>query len=110
MDELARSGESFAFETTLAGRNFARRIVRWREQDYEVDVTYLCLRSADAAVDRVAQRVSKGGHHVPEEVIRRRFETGRRNFDEVYRPIVSFWALVDNTGADPLALSWGVNP
>jgi predicted ABC-type ATPase len=54
-------GESFAFETTLAGRNFARAIVQWRSAGYHMSLIFLSLPSADLAVQRVAQRVRQGG-------------------------------------------------
>ena len=53
------------------------------------------------AITRVAQRVLEGGHDVPETVIRRRFEAGLRNFEQVYRGLVDGWALYDNSGEEP---------
>ena len=94
-------GESFAFETTLSGRNYARRIPRWREQGYRVKLFFLQLPTPAVAIARVAQRVREGGHDVPEEVIRRRYDAGRRNFEQVYRGLVDGWALYDNAGVEP---------
>lgn len=94
-------GESFAFETTLSGRNYARHIPRWREQGYRVKLFFLQLLTPEMALARVAQRVREGGHDVPEEVIRRRFDAGRRNFEQVYRGLVDGWALYDNAGVEP---------
>ena len=79
------AGESFAFETTLSGRNYARLIPQWRAAGYHVKLIFLCLPTADLAVARVAARVTQGGHSVPEEVIRRRFDAGLRNFESLYR-------------------------
>ena len=106
----ARAGESFAFETTLAGRNYARAIPRWRAARYHVKLVFLALPSADLAVARVAARVAQGGHDVPEEVVRRRFHVGLRNFEELYRPLVSSWVLYDNAGPMHVLLSSGDNP
>ena len=78
--EAAARGESFALETTLADRTFARSIPEWRALGYRVTVWFLSLPSAEAAVLRVAERVAQGGHSVPEAVIRRRFREGWRNF------------------------------
>ena len=78
-------GESFAFETTLSGLGYLRHIDQWHAQGYRVDLYFLALPSAEAAVARVAERVSQGGHDIPEPVIRRRFVTGRRNFDQHYK-------------------------
>ena len=68
MVEAARKGESFAFETTLAGRNYARHISAWRRQGYVVKLHFLALPSAEVAIARVAERVRQGGHDVPEDV------------------------------------------
>jgi len=105
-----REGESFAFETTLAGRNYARRIREWRAAGYHVKLIYLSLTTAELAVARVAARVAKGGHDVPADVIRRRFETGGRNFETTYKGLVNSWVLCDNSGPRPRFLESGDNP
>jgi predicted ABC-type ATPase len=102
-----RAGESFAFETTLAGRNYAQMIPRWRKAGYHVKLIFLGLASADLAVARVAARVAQGGHDVPEAVVRRRFELGLRNFHALYRDLVDSWIWHDNTGPTPVILAPG---
>ena len=102
-------GESFAFETTLSGLGYLRHIDQWHAQGYRVDLYFFALPSAEAAVARVAERVSQGGHDIPEPVIRRRFVTGRRNFDQHYKTKVDTWALYDNAGTTPVLLEWGEN-
>ena len=79
MDDLAERRQIFAFETTLAARSYARRIADWRGQGYCFQLYYFWLPSADLAVQRVADRVQQGGHHVPEETIRRRYRHSFRN-------------------------------
>ena len=101
----ARKGDSFAFETTLSGRSYARWIPHWQEQGYRVKLFFLQLPTVEAAVERVAQRVAEGGHDVPEAVIRRRFRAGWRNFEMVYRDLVDEWALYDNSGQAPELLA-----
>jgi len=96
-----QTGESFAFETTLAGRNYARLIPHWRAAGYHVKLIFLSLPTADIAVARVAARVAQGGHNIPEEVIRRRFDAGLRNFEVLYRKLVDTWALYDNSESVP---------
>lgn len=104
-----RAGESFAFETTLSGRNYVRLIPRWREAGYHVKLVFLALPTADIAVARVKARVAQGGHDVPEEVIRRRFDAGRRNFENLYRKLADTWALYDNSGSMPIPVAAGDN-
>ena len=101
MEEHSRRGRSFAFETTLSGRCHARRISRWQERGYKVKLFFLRLPTPEAAVARVAQRVTEGGHGVPEPVIRRRFDAGWRNFEQIYRDLVDAWAVYDNSGDVP---------
>ena len=74
-------GESFAFETTLSGRGYAKLIPHWRAQGYRVTVLFLRLPTPEAAIARVRQRVMEGGHDVRETVIRRRFCAGRHNWE-----------------------------
>ena len=108
--ELEQRGESFAFETTLSGLIYARRIRRWREAGYHVTLIFLSLPNPQMAIDRVAERVRQGGHDVPSDVIRRRFATGMRNFEHLYRDAVDAWAMYDNAGDEPVLTNWGEKP
>jgi predicted ABC-type ATPase len=107
MDERVRRRRSFAFETTLSGHAYVRRISSWLLLGYHVKLIFLSLPSVDMAVARVAARVAQGGHNVPEVVIRRRFKSGLRNFALVYKGLVDAWALYDNSGSIPKLLDWG---
>ena len=98
--------KSFAFETTLSGRGYLRHIRRWQAGGYRVELIFLRLATADEAVARVAQRVRQGGHHIPEAVIRRRFEAGLENLTHHYAPAVDVWALYDNSGDIAQLLNW----
>ena len=102
--------ESFAFETTLSGRAYARQIPQWRQLGYHVELFFLSLPSADVAVQRVAERVRQGGHDIPEATIRRRFDSGARLFSDVYQPLVDQWVLYDNSGDEPLLMDWSGKP
>ena len=105
-----RAGESFAFETTLSGRRYARLIPRWRSAGYHIKLIFLSLPSSDLAVARISARVVQGGHDVPEQVIRRRFDAGLRNFEDVYRGLVNSWALYENSERTPRLIASGDNP
>lgn len=102
-------GESFAIETTLSGRTYARRIWKWRRIGYQVQLIFLQLHSVELAIHRVAIRVSQGGHNIPEDVIRRRFDAGRRNLTEIYTPFVDSWAQYDNSDIEPMLILSGEN-
>jgi len=110
--EIARKvgrRESFAFETTLSGLNYTRHIPLWQQSGYHVKLIFLSLPSADLAVARVKGRAAQGGHDVPPETVRRRFDTGLRNFRAIYCKIVDNWELYDNAGPSPRLIDEGTN-
>lgn len=101
--DLAEQKVDFAFETTLASRTYATWIADLRDKGYEFHLIYLWLNSADLAVQRVRERVRRGGHDVPEEVIRRRYAKGAWNFFRLYRELADTWGIYDNSNSDRLA-------
>jgi predicted ABC-type ATPase len=94
-EHVAR-GESFAFETTLSGLTYTQMIPAWRASGYVVKLIFLSLVEVEIAIERVAARVTQGGHNIPEDVIRRRFAQGIKNFDR-YKSLVHSWQLYDNS-------------
>ncbi len=99
--EKIKKRNSFAFETTLAGLSYARHIPKWRKRGYTVEIVFLRLPSARLAVARVKNRVSEGGHYIPQAVVRRRFAAGLNNFHRIYCDLVDAWMLYDNSGPTP---------
>jgi predicted ABC-type ATPase len=95
--ELLRRNESFSIETTLATRSYFRLIKQAHRQGYDVTLLYFWLRTPEQAIERVAERVSKGGHNIPSDVIRRRYQEGLDNLFHIYMPIVDTWVLVNNS-------------
>lgn len=97
INELLRIEESFSIETTLATRSYTRLVSRAQRQGYKVSLIYFWLSSPELAMERVAQRVSNGGHNIPKEVIQRRYLAGIRNLFNIYMPCVDYWLLADNS-------------
>src|SRR5206468_184298 len=91
LEELAAQRQDFAFETTLSARSYARLLRRLQADGYHVTVIYVWLHSADLAVQRVAARVRRGGHNIPKETIRRRYDRGLANFMDLYRALADDW-------------------
>lgn len=106
INEHFQQRKNFAFETTLAGRTYARMIPGWQKAGYSVKLFFLALPSPEIAMARVAERVRQGGHDVPEKTIRRRFTSGQINFSSLYRGLVDAWALYDNAGDEPQLIDW----
>lgn len=97
LHELANQKRTFAFETTLATKFYAKWISELRNNGYRFQLVFLWLRSPDLAVRRVRERVRAGGHAVPEIVIRRRYVAGLQNFWRLYQPLADAWAVYDNS-------------
>jgi len=102
IDECVGKNESFAFETTLSGKGYERKIKRWKSQGYEIIIYYLKLPSVDIAIERVKLRVAQGGHNVPEQDIKRRFDRSWINFEKIYKPLAHSWIVFDTSGKVPV--------
>lgn len=94
---LSDSGTDFAFETTLAARNFARFLINCKIKGYTINLIYFWLQSPELAIERVQRRVESGGHSIPEDVIRRRYDRGRRNLTSLYLPLCDSWMVYNNS-------------
>jgi predicted ABC-type ATPase len=95
---LLESGENFAFETTLSTRSYVQFIDRAKEMDYQVTCLFFWLNSEELAISRVKTRVIEGGHHIPEDVIRRRYKSGLKNFFNLFLNKVDNWLFINNSG------------
>jgi predicted ABC-type ATPase len=105
LNESSEAGESFAFETTLSGKHYLRRIQIWQDQGYIVKLWFISLSSPELAISRVAERVSQGGHHIPEDVIRRRFAAGFKNLPK-YQKAVNSFVVFDGDKTPPEQSDW----
>ena len=72
-------GESFAVETTLAGRHYLRMMVDARIRGFEVVLVYIGTENAEINLARIRNRVLAGGHDVPESDVRRRYQRSFTN-------------------------------
>ena len=97
---------SFAFETTLSGRSNLSLIEKLEKSGYKVHIFFLAVSTVDVALSRIKARVLKGGHGVPEAVVRRRFDRSFRNFFVEYRELADSWYLFDNTSTKPATLAF----
>jgi len=107
IDELMEAGKDFAFETTLATRHYVQLIARAKQKGYEITLLYFWLHSPEQARLRVAERVAKGGHHIEDEVVERRYFRGISNFFKLYSKTCDNWSLFDNTEGEPNLIAEG---
>jgi len=95
---LITKEQDFAFETTLATKSYKNFVADAQANGYSVTLIFFYLSSQDLAVKRVETRVKEGGHDIPENVIRRRYENGLKNFFNSYSSIVDEWMFIENSG------------
>ena len=108
LHELAEQRKTFAFETTLAAKHYGGWIKKLGDNGYALQLMFLWLQSPELAVQRVRERVNAGGHDVPEQVIRRRYVAGLRNFSKLYQPLANTWAVYDNSDSpSPIMIAQG---
>ncbi len=98
INKLVEYRENFAFETTLSTRSYVQFIAKAKSLGYQVTCLFFWLNSEELAISRVKTRVEEGGHNIPEEVIRRRYRSGLRNFFNLFLPKFDNWLLVNNSG------------
>lgn len=109
INKSINSGSSFAFETTLSGLSYQRKIEKWKVMGYQIILYYFSLPSVEMAIKRVELRVKQGGHNIPEQVIRRRFDRSKKNFEQVYKDIVDLWIVFDTSGFNPIIIKSSEN-
>lgn len=94
---LLKRYQDFAVETTLATRTLLKTVRMAQDAGYTVTLLYFWLKSPELAVERVHARVEAGGHNIPEETIRRRYQVGIDYFFHYYAPVCERWILADNS-------------
>ncbi len=105
--DLIETGVDFAFETTLATKSYVSYISNAKKKGYIITLVYLWLPSPQHAIDRVAERVKKGGHNIPDDVVYRRYYRGIKNLLDLYIPICDNWHIADNFGDVPEFIAEG---
>ncbi len=104
--ETAKRKVDFGFETTLSGRSYVNLFNEFIRQGYAVHLVFLWLPNIDISIKRIAERVKRGGHHIPEQVARRRFARGVENLFKLYDSMLSGWVIFDNSAAEPAMLAY----
>jgi predicted ABC-type ATPase len=77
-----------------------------KDRGYSIHLFYLWIHSIDIALERIAARVRMGGHNVPEDIVRRRYQKGLSNFSELYRQLTDFWAIYDDSTDTPYLIAY----
>jgi predicted ABC-type ATPase len=107
IEQLMAHGVDFAIETTLSTRSYVQTIRRAQKMGYVVSLYYFWIPSAEVSKERVAMRVSRGGHNIPTDVIERRYGRSMFNLANLYMPVCEHFAVFNNAGIIPEMVATG---
>jgi predicted ABC-type ATPase len=107
LDRLTKLSADFAWESTLSGLTYAKRIQQMKQLGYHVEIIYLQLASPKLALRRIAGRVRQGGHNVKKADVLRRFLRSWLNFQTTYRPLADAWTVYENSTRPPTLIESG---
>ena len=97
IEYLLVKDESFSIETTLATKSYINLVRRAQVKGYTVRLLFFWLNSPELALQRIAERVAKGGHNIPEPIVRRRYVAGICNLFRLFMSEVDSWEIYDNS-------------
>ena len=101
LEQAITSGHDYRFETTLGGRTIAQLLEQAARSGHRLHLWFCGLASADLHLRRVRNRVAHGGHDIPEEKIRERWNLSRENLIRLL-PLIDHLRVYDNSAdADP---------
>jgi len=103
--EFTESGVDFAFESTLAGKLYVNLFKELKAKGYKLHLFFLWIPDSQLAIARIKDRVAEGGHHVPTEDVKRRFDRSISNFFKMYRPLLDSWMFFNNAGIKPALIA-----
>lgn len=107
IETLLKSNKNFAFETTLSTKTYKQKLLQAKKNGFKVKLLFFWLPTIEMAINRVAIRVSEGGHHIPSEIIERRYSRGIENLFKIYIPLCDDWAVFDNSNEKPELIAEG---
>lgn len=106
IQEFAHENKTFAFETTLSGKTYVHVLKSLKKKGYLINLYFLWLPNVEIALKRIKERTLRGGHHIPEKDVRRRFKQGLFNFFKLYEPLLNFWSIIDNYEVPPKTIAF----
>ncbi len=107
IEDLLERDETFAIETTLATKSYINLVRRAQTKGYTVRLLFFWLNSPELALLRIAERVAKGGHNIPEPIVRRRYVAGINNLFRLFMNEVDYWTIYDNSEYPAIQIATG---
>lgn len=102
--DCIEKGLSFNQETTLTGNSIIKLVDQVKEKGYKVHLFYVGVNSPEIAKERIAGRVKKGGHDIPNETVEKRYYESIDNL-KIILPKVDLAEIYDNSKFYTLAIT-----
>ena len=109
IEHLITTTTDFAIETTLSTKSYVQTIKKCKEKGYRVVLIYFWLESTELAITRIKERVKRGGHYLPDEVVKRRYKRGLHNLFSLFMPLCDYWFVFDNSEKKPILITEGTD-
>ncbi|MBI5403173.1 MAG: zeta toxin family protein [Ignavibacteriae bacterium] len=107
INELKNLNVDFAIETTLTTLSYKNLILDCKKTGYEITIVFFWLKELSIAINRINDRVKKGGHFVDTEIVKRRYLKGIKNLFDIFIPISDNWFVYDNSDKYPVLVASG---
>jgi predicted ABC-type ATPase len=108
INDLKKIKIDFAIETTLSSRNYISKIKEFQKENYEVILIYFWLNTPLLAIERIKERVKKGGHFIADEIVTRRYYRGIKNLLQYFIPFCDYWLVFDNSSQNAVMVAEGI--
>lgn len=99
-------GLDFNFETTLGGNSIPSALLEASNAGHRVQMVYVGLDSAERHIARVKARVARGGHDIPEEKIRERYDASRLNLVRLMNKLDELTVFDNSAEGNPESGEW----
>ncbi|MDR3049412.1 MAG: zeta toxin family protein [Elusimicrobiota bacterium] len=103
--QLFADRKNIAIESTLSGKFLLKVIERAKKKGYEIILLFIYVDSPKICIERIKDRIEKGGHYICDEDVVRRYNRGLKNFWTLYKDVVDEWYLYHNTFEQPVTIA-----
>lgn len=96
LEKNIKQENNLLLETTLSGKYIQAFIPKCKQEGYKISIIYIFLDSPETCIERIKERVLKGGHYIAPEEVTRRYYRSKANFWNIYKNMADNWYVVYN--------------
>ena len=96
INDCAKKKKDYAFETTMPGLTLQNTFQLLKKYNYHIVIYYLFVYPQELLVERIKERIKKGGHFAARADVLRRYYRSVRNFWKIYKNYAGEWEILNN--------------